>query len=67
VGKIRLITCSLDGGECSVSLSGHFTTRYLGGPCVPAASEVGRFADVDRFIATRYRLDGPVIESRWGR
>jgi hypothetical protein len=49
VGKIRLITCSLDGGECSVSLSGHFTTRYLGGSYVPCASnEVGRFADVDR-------------------
>jgi len=49
VGQIRLITCSLDGGECSISLSGHFTTRYLGGLCVPSASnEDGRFADVDR-------------------
>ena len=49
MGKIRLISCSLDGGECSVSSSGHFTTRYLGGPRVPSASnEVGRFADVDR-------------------
>jgi hypothetical protein len=49
MGKIRLITCSLDGGECSVSLSGYFTTRYLGGACVPSASnQVGRFANVDR-------------------
>jgi hypothetical protein len=49
VGKTRLITCSLDGGECSVSLSGHFTTRYLGGPCDPSAdNEIGRLADVDR-------------------
>jgi hypothetical protein len=49
VGKIRLITCSLDGGECPTSLSGGFTTRYLGGPCVPSTrNEAGRFADVDR-------------------
>ena len=49
MGKIRLITRSLDGGECSISLSGHFTTRYLGGPCVPSTStKVGRYADVDR-------------------
>ena len=49
MGKIRLITCSLDGGECSVSLSGHFTARYLGGACVPSARNgVGILADVDR-------------------
>jgi hypothetical protein len=49
VGKIRLITCSLDGGECSTSLSGRVTTRYLGGLCVPSAgNEAGRFVNVDR-------------------